>query len=107
MVTAEITDDATEVTNTVSQILLCDNQSGGDTAVFSFHLSAISVIAGICIFGNTLVIFVMTQKNKIKTPFNSLITSLAASDLLQGLVYALYNLSHINIDFIRFTLGQS
>lgn len=86
----------------------CDRDGDGDAGVFTFHLSAILFLATICIVGNSTVIFVMMKEKKsLNSPLNYFITSLAVSDLFQGIIYGIYNLGHINVDNIRFTIGKS
>ena len=84
----------------------CPRDAGEDAAVATFHLATILSLACICIIGNTLVIIVMTRDETLSTPFNNFIISLAVSDLAQGTVYATYNVSHIDVDAIRYTLGS-
>ncbi|ELU04673.1 hypothetical protein CAPTEDRAFT_198123 [Capitella teleta] len=83
----------------------CARDADGDTAVFTFHLAAILTLATICIFGNSVVIFVMIKEKGLQSPLNHFITSLAVSDLAQGVIYAIYNIGHINVDIIRNTLA--
>eukprot|EP00914_Ancora_sagittata_P003787 GHVO01008159.1.p1 GENE.GHVO01008159.1~~GHVO01008159.1.p1 ORF type:complete len:104 (+),score=8.12 GHVO01008159.1:39-314(+) len=87
-------------------VISCARDADGDTAVFTFHLSAILILATFCIFGNSIVIFVMLKEKCLQSPLNHFITSLAVSDLAQGVIYAVYNIGHINVDIIRDTIGQ-
>ena len=84
----------------------CPIDAEEDAAVATFHLTSILLLACICIIGNTLVIIVMTREKSLNSPLNYFITSLAASDLAQGTIYAIYNISHIDVDVIRYTLGS-
>ena len=85
---------------------MCVRDSGGGDSVFTFHMSGILLISIVCVICNSLVIFVMAKNRNLDSPLNYVITSLAVSDLLQGVAYGAYNLSHINVDNIRYTLGN-
>lgn len=78
----------------------------GDVGIYTFHLVGILGMAALCIIGNALVIFIMTKECNMTQPLNCFIVSLACSDLLQGLVYAVYNISHLNVPLIRSFLGK-
>jgi hypothetical protein len=77
-----------------------------NVAVYTFHLVGILGMAALCIVGNTIVICVMTLECKLNTALNCFIVNLAVSDLLQGVIYAIYNISHLNVPFIRHALGM-
>lgn len=79
--------------------------SGDGNAVFLFHLSGILALASVSIAGNSVVIYIMLKDKTLNSPLNYFITSLAISDLVQGVLYAIYNIGHINIDYIRLTIG--
>nr|KAG5708716.1 hypothetical protein BaRGS_034933 [Batillaria attramentaria] len=58
------------------------------------------------VVGNTIVLRTILRHDSLRTPANSLICSLAASDLLFGLLYPIYNVSHIDLPVIENSLGE-
>ena len=95
-----------ELTSSATSINKCKSDSPEDPAAFTVQLSGILFLAALCIFGNSIVIYVMVKDKSLNSPLNYFITSLAISDLMQGVIYAIYNIGHINVDSIRLTLGK-
>ncbi|ELU00284.1 hypothetical protein CAPTEDRAFT_217667 [Capitella teleta] len=80
----------------------CGFDGPEEAAAFTVQLAGILTLAALCIFGNSVVIYVMIKGKTLNSPLNNL----AISDLLQGIIYAIYNISHVNIEIIRLTLGH-
>ncbi len=66
-----------------------------DNHYYLFYISMIGVIGCVSIVGNILVITVMLRTAKLRIPSNYFIINLAFSDLMQGLVYPIYNIGHM------------
>ncbi len=63
----------------------------------------VTVIAFVSIVGNILVITVMLRTPKLRIPSNYFIINLGFSDLMQGIVYPVYNIGQMP----RFKLARS
>ena len=98
--------NSTEVGSSSVEDLCSRSDADANVGVYTFHLVGILGMATVCIVGNCLVIFVMTKECKLNTPLNCFIVSLACSDLCQGVLYAIYNVSHINVKSVRGALGE-
>ncbi|ELU09280.1 hypothetical protein CAPTEDRAFT_192498 [Capitella teleta] len=72
----------------------------GSVALYTFHLVGILGMASLAIVGNSIVIFIMTTECKLSNALNCFIVNLACSDLLQGVLYAIYNISHLNVPVV-------
>ncbi len=73
-----------------------DTYNGMDTVAYpAFYLLSISLIAVVTIVGNTLVLVVFLKRAELRVPANYFIISLAFSDLIQGMTYTCYNISHL------------
>jgi hypothetical protein len=83
------------------------SDSDANTGVYAFHLIGILGMATLCIIGNSIVIFIMTRECDMNSPLNCFIVSLGCSDLLQGILYAVYNISHLPVPAIRLALGRT
>ncbi len=80
--------------------LTTDIGAGTDTATRDdtyerFYFTSISAVALVFIVGNLIVIIVMLRTERLRTPTNYFMISLAVSDLTQGVVYPLYNFGYI------------
>lgn len=85
----------------------CRRSSADDSiGVYTFHLIGILGMATLSIVGNSIVIFIMVKECKLASALNCFIVSLAASDLSQGVLYAIYNISHLNVPSVRYALGK-
>ncbi len=60
-----------------------------------FYFTSVSVVALVSIVGNLIVIIVMLSTERLRTPTNYFMISLAVSDLMIGVTYPLYNFGHI------------
>ncbi len=70
--------------------------NGTDAVAYpAFYLLFMSIIAAVTIVGNTLVIVVFLKRAEVRVPANYFIISLAFSDLIQGVTFHCYNLSHL------------
>ncbi len=61
----------------------------------AFYLTLITVIACVSIVGNVLVIIVMLRTPKLRTPSNYFFINLGFSDLMQGILYPVYNIGQM------------
>ena len=97
---------ASSMQNDSSPAEVCIRDMLGDTTFLSFQISTVLLMAALCIVGNSLVIYLMSRESSLDSPMKSFIVSLAVSDLLHGVFYGLYTLSHVNDDDIRRILGM-
>ena len=68
--------------------------------VLLFTLSVVNFI------GNGLVIYCVLRQRKLRVPGNYFIVSLACSDLASGIVYPVYNISHMESVEIQKSIGM-
>ena len=101
-----VTSQSLDEYNVTSSPMECSRKLLGNSGFLTFQITIILVMAVVCIVGNSMVIFVMTRDRKLSSPMNKFIVSLAGSDLLHGCSYALYNVSHVNVESIHETLGE-
>ena len=73
---------------------------------YTFYYSLILVMAVIAVVGNVLVIKVICGNRALRSPANYFVISLAVSDLMQGVAYPVYNVSHMELPEILLTLGE-
>lgn len=69
---------------------------------YGFFLS----LSFINIPGNILVIVTILKHRRLRIPNNYFLVSLAVSDLLIGFVYPIYNISHLEVSWIKGPLGE-
>ena len=67
------------------------------------HLAILIVVTSICIGSNSAVLFVIRKTPRLQTPTNAFICNLALSDLLQGVLFLLYDITHMS--FFQNNLG--
>ncbi len=98
-----VTDDyETSVTQSVNLVSVTTNIGAGastatrDDTYEKFYFTSISAVALVSIVGNFIVIIVMLGTKRLRTPTNYFMISLGFSDLMQGVVYPLYNFGHIS-----------
>ncbi len=77
-----------------------------DSIFYAFSLGTIGTISVINIFGNTLVIQSILRHQNLNIPGNYFIIAVACSDLLFGLVYPVYNISHMEVESVNSFLGE-
>lgn len=75
--------------------------------VFSiYYYGSYSLLTVVNIIGNSFVIAVIIRHEKLREPHNYFMVSLAFSDLLVGVAYPLYNLTHLENHHIQAILGK-
>ena len=77
-----------------------------DIVFYTFNIGLICLISVVNIVGNTLVIQSVLRHRTLKVPGNYFILSLACSDLITGIVYPFYNVSHMVIGDVLNALGK-
>ena len=93
-------DNLTDINNDI------DSFSQSDYVFYGVYLSGIFILSSISIIGNGLVINAMLKHRQLRVPGNYFILSLACSDMLLGIVYPIYNVSHIDAKEIHDTIGK-
>ncbi|KAK7492970.1 hypothetical protein BaRGS_00015700 [Batillaria attramentaria] len=77
-----------------------------DPALMTYYYGTISVLTVVNFVGNSIVLMTFYRHRDMRTPSNSFLCSLALSDMLAGLIYPVYNVSHVEKPAIKHTLGQ-
>ena len=77
-----------------------------DIVFYTFNIGLICLISVVNIVGNTLVIQSVLRHRTLKVPGNYFILSLACSDLIAGIIYPFYNVSHMVIGDVLNVLGK-
>ena len=77
-----------------------------DIVFYTFNIGLICLISVVNIVGNTLVIQSVLRHRTLKVPGNYFILSLACSDLITGIIYPFYNVSHMVIGDVLNVLGK-
>ena len=77
-----------------------------DIIFYTINIGLICLISTINIIGNTLVIQGVLRHRTLNTPENYFILSLACSDLVMGIIYPFYNVSHMEIAGVLEVLGK-
>nr|KAG5703940.1 hypothetical protein BaRGS_020537 [Batillaria attramentaria] len=72
----------------------------------TYYYGTISVLTVVNFVGNSIVLMTFYRHRDMRTPSNSFLCSLALSDMLAGLIYPVYNVSHVEKPAIKHTLGQ-
>lgn len=67
-----------------------------DIGFLVYYLGILFVIMCVNIPGNCLVISTVLRHDTLRQPCNYYIVSLAVTDLLIGIVYPIYNISHLS-----------
>ena len=62
-----------------------------------YYYVPLGILAILCIGGNGIIIRVILKYPKLQTPTNYFLLSLACSDFMHGVVYPIYQVSHIDI----------
>ena len=71
-----------------------------DVVFYCYYYGVFLVIALVNFCGNGLIL-VSARRRNLRTPENYFIFSLATSDLIHGMVYICYNVSHMEIPAVR------
>ena len=78
-----------------------------DIAFFVYYYGGLIVLSTIGIVGNSMVIVGITRHKSLRTPNNYFIFSLALSDFLLGIIYPIYDVTHLDEDYANELLGNS
>ncbi|KAJ8315356.1 hypothetical protein KUTeg_007506 [Tegillarca granosa] len=62
--------------------------------IYYYGIFCVIFVVNIC--GNTLVICTMLRHRALRQPCNYILLSLAVSDIFIGVIYPLYNVSHLD-----------
>ena len=93
-------------TSESNDLTLLPPQHSDDIVFYTFNIGLICLISVVNIVGNTLVIQSVLRHRTLKVPGNYFILSLACSDLITGIIYPVYNISHMVIGNVLNTLGK-
>lgn len=78
-----------------------------DVAFFVYYYGIFFILTCINIPGNLIVITTVLKHQQLRQPCNYCIASLAVSDFLIGIVYPVYNISHLEeVPNLSKNLGQ-
>ena len=80
--------------------------SDGDALFYAYYYGVLFLLTLVGLVGNILVIRAVWKHDKLRLPANYFIFSLACSDLGLVLLYPIYNVSHIEDEGIKATLGE-
>ena len=80
--------------------------SPDDIGFFCYYYIIFLLITVINLCGNSLVIVSSLRRPHLRTPENYFIISLATSDILHGMVYTVYNISHMELAVIKNTFSK-
>ena len=73
---------------------------------YVYYYGLLGLLSLVNLAGNTAVIQALLRHRHLRVPGNYFIFSIACSDLSLGLIYPVYNVSHIEIEPIRKALGE-
>ena len=76
-----------------------------DVLFLCYYYITFLVITLVNLCGNSLIL-VSVRRTKLRVPENYCIFSLATSDLIHGVVYTVYNISHMNVPAIRAMISK-
>ena len=74
---------------------------------YAFYYTCLSVLAVMCVTGNSLVLTALFRHSSLRVPSNAFLVSLAVADLLTGIVFYIYQVGHIELEPIQNTIGES
>lgn len=81
---------------------------GARTVVFlTYYYGLLGLLTVVNLAGNTVVMLCILRHQELRIPGNYFIMSLACSDFCLGLVYPVYNVSHIELPQVSVILGES
>lgn len=83
-----------------------DTFSTSDIIFFTYYYGLLLVLSAVNISGNGIILYGMVKHRHLRVPGNYFIFSLAVSDFSLGIIYPIYNVSHVEIDSIKNTLGE-
>ena len=83
-----------------------ETDSNSDVVFHLYYFGLLSALSFVSLCGNGMVLFVMVRQRHLRRPEYYFIFSLACSDTLLAVIYPIYNVTHINVDFITQTLGK-
>ena len=77
-----------------------DTSESTEVGFMCYYYGIFLVLTLVNFSGNSLILTSIRHRN-LRTPGNYFIFSLAASDLLHGIVYTVYNISHMELAGVR------
>ena len=73
---------------------------------YLYYYSLMFIITLVSIVGNSFILIVYARHQKLRSPSNHSIATLAFADLSSTILYSLYNISHMEIPEIQMELGK-
>jgi hypothetical protein len=99
--------NATSILNATNNMTLPWEITSHDAIFFVYYYGIFIALTCINIPGNLLVLSTVLKHYQLRQPCNYYIASLAFSDFLIGIVYPIYNISHLErVPEISRTLGE-
>jgi hypothetical protein len=77
-----------------------------DYVFYAYYYGLLSVLTIVNVAGNTAVISSILRHRQLRLPANYFLFSIACSDLILGIIYPIYNVSHIDRPEIKRVLGM-
>ena len=78
-----------------------------DIIFYTYYYGVLFALSLVNLVGNGLIIYCVLRRKELRVPANYFIVSLACSDLVLGVVYPIYNVSHMEDAAIERSIGQS
>ena len=80
--------------------------TASDIGFFIYYYGILLTLSVIGIVGNSMVVVGIVRHSALRTPANYFILSLAISDLLLAICYPIYDVTHLDDDYIQEALGN-
>ena len=77
-----------------------------DVIFYLYYYGSLLILTMINFVGNGLIITCVIKNERLQVPGNYYIVSTACSDLFLGVVYPIYNVSHMDTPAIQETIGK-
>lgn len=77
-----------------------------DIAFYIYYFGLITALTLVNLCGNTAVILSILRHRQLRSPANYCLFSIACSDLSLGIIYPIYNVSHVDQPEIKRILGM-
>ena len=84
----------------------CGSAGTPDIIFYVYYYGFLLLLSLINMVGNGMIIHCVLRHRRLRVPGNYFIVSLACSDLILGIVYPIYNVSHMELGAIQRTLGK-
>jgi muscarinic acetylcholine receptor M2 len=92
--------------NNVTERKVAMVSSVGDELFYMYYLGLLGLLTLVNVIGNSVVISSILRHRQLRVPGNYFLFSIACSDLMLGLLYPIYNVSHIDLPHIQRVLGK-